>query len=63
MFNNVLCNEEHSLSNFWKYYKSKLYKLPVGEKFGIISNDLNTPPPPLTNKIIMNYIILTTTLI
>lgn len=52
MFNNVLCNEEHSLSNFWKDYKSnksKLYKLPVGEKFGIISNDLNTPPP-LTKK-------------
>lgn len=45
MFNNVLCNEEHSLSNFWKDYKFKLYKLPVGEKFGIISNDLNTPPP------------------
>lgn len=62
MFNNVLCNEEHSLSNFWKYYKSKLYRLPVEEKFGIISNDLNTPPP-LTNKIIINYIILTTTLI
>lgn len=54
MFNNVLCNEEHSLSNFWKDYKSnksKLYKLPVGEKFGIISNDLNTPPPPLNKKI------------
>lgn len=50
MFNNVLCNEEHSLSNFWKDYKSKLYKLPVGEKFGIISNDLNTPPP-LNKKI------------
>lgn len=62
MFNNVLCNEEHSLSNFWKDLKSKLYKLLVGEKFGIISNDLNTPLP-LTNKIIINYIILTTTLI
>lgn len=51
MFNNVLCNEEHSLSNFWKDYKFKLYKLPVGEKFGIISNDLNNPPPPLNKKI------------
>lgn len=51
MFNNVLCNEEHSLSNFWKDYKFKLYKLPVGEKFGIISNDLNTPPPLNKKKI------------
>lgn len=29
---------------------TKLYKLPVGEKFGIISNDLNNPPP-LNKKI------------
>lgn len=44
MFNNVLCNEEYLLLNFWKDYKFnkfKFYKFFVGEKFGIIFNDLN----------------------